>query len=963
MLWCWLASKWPRARDAGRRRDRPPGVTGPRAGPLRQWAAVGAILALAAVVYGRGLGNWFIDDDEESYLYAAWRVCEGELPYRDFLTPQLPAFLAPGAAVVCLAGRDAVALRRLSVALILGAAAGLFLVGRRLFGFGGALAAMSVFLALEDVFTVGRAFRPEATMLAAVALGLYAAVRAGAGGGPWGYAAASLAFGFGVLAKLFAALPWAGVVLFVVWEALAGRPSPPPTPRAARHSPRRRALADGVALVLPGVVLVVTVVAAFAMAGADMWTAVVGHQLRQGAGRSAGAVLGQALAFYADAVARHPRLVAFAPLGVAAAPKFAGRLGRLVGWQLVPLVAFLVLRRDLFPRHFTVFLPALSLAFGAAVAAVLASVSPPGAPSSAMATGAGANRRAATGRRPGAGLMLAATVTALVALPQFFDVLDNGRRRETGTRRAAVLLKGLVPAGAKILSDYPGLGFFAGRATTATAAGLSEGAAESGQITGRDLLDEMAGTDVPVVLMDRTSEGGQLEDMVDFDTFLAAVEGDYESVGHFWRYYQRLEVFMRRDVPRLGLDFGWAQVLAAGADPTALVAGRRTEVGLVLRARRPAPTPYTALVHLVGPDGIVWANGDGLLTNSLQRSTEEWEADEIVAVPLELRVPLGTPPGPYRLRFGLYDRASGQRLAWHRGAEAGEVYDGAEVVVRRPPAGARWPAATIGEAGPFTLLAAEVPLRVRAGDALSLDMTWGARNAPGEGWRLRVRLVDATGAEIASGDIAPAWPTASWRRGEVSRVRGDVAVGHDAAGGLARLMVNWVKADRSEAELDAGAVEVVPLPPAVDRLPPGAAPIAAAVGPRVLLSGADVPARAIAGQALGFTVFWQPLSSLERRYQVLVHVVDATGAVVAQGDGPPGGGERPTTSWRPGEIVADKREVWLPRALAGETVQLLVGLYDPEDDQLRRLPVTVDGDRRADGRVPLGPVMVVAAKP
>jgi len=149
----------------------------------------------------------------------------------------------------------------------------------------------------------------------------------------------------------------------------------------------------------------------------------------------------------------------------------------------------------------------------------------------------------------------------------------------------------------------------------------------------------------------------------------------------------------------------------------------------------------------------------------------------------------------------------------------------------------------------------------------------------------------------------------------------------------------------------------------VDRLPPGTAPIAAAVGSRVLVSGARVPARAVAGQALGFTVFWQPMSSLEGRYQVLVHVVDATGAVVAQGDGPPVGGERPTTSWRPGEIVADKREVWLPRTLAGKTVQLLVGLYDPEDDQLRRLPVTVDGEGRADGRVPLGQVMVVAAKP
>src|SRR3990172_9514864 len=57
-----------------------------------------------AVYYLRGLERYLINDDEGSYLYAAWRISLGEVPYRDFLTPQLPAFLLGGGAMMAVAG-------------------------------------------------------------------------------------------------------------------------------------------------------------------------------------------------------------------------------------------------------------------------------------------------------------------------------------------------------------------------------------------------------------------------------------------------------------------------------------------------------------------------------------------------------------------------------------------------------------------------------------------------------------------------------------------------------------------------------------------------------------------------------------------------------------------------------------------------------------------------------------------
>src|SRR5689334_11956263 len=76
------------------------------------------ILLVALAGYLFNLGGWFITDDEGSYLYQSWRVSLGEMPYRDFLTPQLPLFLGAGGLVQRVVGVSPIPLRVLSVLLI-----------------------------------------------------------------------------------------------------------------------------------------------------------------------------------------------------------------------------------------------------------------------------------------------------------------------------------------------------------------------------------------------------------------------------------------------------------------------------------------------------------------------------------------------------------------------------------------------------------------------------------------------------------------------------------------------------------------------------------------------------------------------------------------------------------------------------------------------------------------------------
>ncbi|MFQ5460938.1 MAG: ArnT family glycosyltransferase, partial [Anaerolineae bacterium] len=191
----------------------------------RPWslAAAVVIMVAAALVYSHGLGASMLDDDEDGYFYAAWRIAEGEVPYRDFLTPQLPGFMYGGAAVVATVGPNPRALRAWSLVLVLVAGAGVYAAGRELAGDTAGLAAMAIFLFREDVFLIGRAFRPEALLLAATTAGLLVFLVADRRQSARGMAAAGLLFALGLVSKLFAALPWAATVAFIAAGIATGR--------------------------------------------------------------------------------------------------------------------------------------------------------------------------------------------------------------------------------------------------------------------------------------------------------------------------------------------------------------------------------------------------------------------------------------------------------------------------------------------------------------------------------------------------------------------------------------------------------------------------------------------------------------------------------------------------------------------------------------------------------------------
>ncbi len=66
---------------------------------------------------------------------------------------------------------------------------------------------------------------------------------------------------------------------------------------------------------------------------------------------------------------------------------------------------------------------------------------------------------------------------------------------------------------------------------------------------------------------------------------------------------------------------------------------------------------------------------------------------------------------------------------------------------------------------------------------------------------------------------------------------------------------------------------------------------------------------------------------------VFVHLLDEQGVIIGQSDGEPAGGSRPTSSWLPGEYIADQHSVRVrDDALLGSAT-LVVGLYDAATGQ------------------------------
>jgi len=205
---------------------------------------------------------------------------------------------------------------------------------------------------------------------------------------------------------------------------------------------------------------------------------------------------------------------------------------------------------------------------------------------------------------------------------------------------------------------------------------------------------------------------------------------------------------------------------------------------------------------------------------------------------------------------------------------------------------------------------------------------------------------------LAGTESPPLYPTSLWRKGLVVKDVHSLVIPATLKPGTYNLVVgiynpadgSRLRTSRGDDQVLIARVKVNPRPHAFAR-PSPAFKAEATFGSLAELIGYDLEALAPSGEKIGpelggtlrvrrgwtihLTLYWHPIGTTDKFYSVFVHLVDEKGQDVAYGDSPPVNGQTPTTSWVPGEYIADPHFILIPESLPPGLYRLQVGLYLP----------------------------------
>lgn len=198
------------------------------------------------------------------------------------------------------------------------------------------------------------------------------------------------------------------------------------------------------------------------------------------------------------------------------------------------------------------------------------------------------------------------------------------------------------------------------------------------------------------------------------------------------------------------------------------------------------------------------------------------------------------------------------------------------------------------------------------------------------------------------------YPTYRWKTGDVYRDAYAFVLPSDAPAGLYTLDLNWYPYDLESRATDYDHESHLAL--GTLRAGDFAAPSSIAhaqnarVGDALTFLGWDsAPAAnsdsisSARGQTLDLDLFWRADRVIPNAYTVFVHLVDASGRVVADADSPPFSGLFPTDRWMVGENLRDRHPLRIRADLVPGDYWIEIGMYVPTT--FNRLSIESGSDR------------------
>ncbi|MBI3244747.1 MAG: hypothetical protein HYZ49_20915 [Chloroflexi bacterium] len=294
----------------------------------------------------------------------------------------------------------------------------------------------------------------------------------------------------------------------------------------------------------------------------------------------------------------------------------------------------------------------------------------------------------------------------------------------------------------------------------------------------------------------------------------------------------------------------------------------------------PDQPDYRLVADLVDVAGYHWAQG---FNDSY--FAEQWQAGETILMRVKIPIEIGTPPGNYQLLITIYSATSKVNLPTGSAAYA------TLGPISLPPTGPQPLADPLAVISGLNLIQLDPPpAHARPGEPLPFTTHWQASSPITNNQLLITKL---NGVELESASPAHnTHPTSQWRPGEIVIDRHAPRLPRDLPPGVYNVTLN---------DFLIGTVSVEAIERQFNR-PTPLVSITAGFGDQFELVGYDLTDSAI-------TLYWQALKETEVDYTGFVHVLDASGQIVAQRDAQPQSGGYSTSLWVAGEYVADRIEI------------------------------------------------------
>lgn len=389
--------------------------------------------------------------------------------------------------------------------------------------------------------------------------------------------------------------------------------------------------------------------------------------------------------------------------------------------------------------------------------------------------------------------------------------------------------------------------------------------------------------------------------------------------------------------------------------------GRSCTIALTWQALAPT-TALQPLVRLVHPVTGEWSRA-----MPFHYPAEQWTPGDLVLDQIQLEIPAGMPPGDgYQLAVSMVDTDNQSLLP----RLVQEQFAGLEV---RVPASETlpWPAplrsplteaeinnacAGVPREKPLDLAALRLlgwllptkpglkdNAQVKPGELLPVTLCWEVLEDADAYKQVELRLRSADDTVVLyTGTPASGYGFEAWLPGTLVEDRYAPRLPREMKAGSYNLQVSI---DDDLEPIDLVQLEVV----SVTRtftLPEVDVTIDAVFDGAIRLWGYDLDVQP-SGEGAELTLYWQSIKSIEQDFVVFIHVVDPiSGDILSQVDEQPQRGERATSSWVEGEVIADPHGLTLsPPSNDGApsyiSYMLRIGLYMP----MTGTTMTVDGAR------------------